>query len=311
MYKHLLLYAVAFISIKSSFSQGCSDAGICTTGSNTHYNKPSNDSTSTEKERGFKYVNIGLTQALGEEKTYIFTPFVEVGIQTTPHSVLSVKATANVARNSAVSKIGMGDVYIVHSTNFINKTDKHEFFLNLGGKFATNRGAFKDFHQDLPMYFQSSLGTFDFLVGFNYQFHCKLGTLSAAVGYQQPLININRNSSFSHPTIADYNAYSFNRKGDFTARLDKVFQIKKFEFGAGALYIYHIQNDEIEFDNGDIFALNGSKGHTLNITGLFKYNINDMVQIGVTGGAPVITRDVRPDGLTRKFVITPIVNFNF
>ncbi|MGF2413571.1 MAG: hypothetical protein ACQUYJ_14665, partial [Ferruginibacter sp.] len=52
-------------------------------------------------------------------------------------------------------------------------------------------------------------------------------------------------------------------------------------------------------------ALNGSEGLTLNGTTALHYTINHKFSIGLLAGVPFVVRDIRPDGLTRKFVVSP------
>ena len=88
---------------------------------------------------------------------------------------------------------------------------------------------------------------------------------------------------------------------------------KKFNINLGLLGIYHLGKDN--YVDGNIsnkpIAIAGSDGVTLNGTASAWYKVSNKFTIGLTGGVPFVVRDVRPDGLTRKFVISPefIVNF--
>jgi hypothetical protein len=305
----ILIFA-AFISFTKA--QGCSDAGFCTAGSNADYTSEKfqslKDSTISKPKKHF--IKIGLGNAIGEQSVYILTPSIEASFQLHSRSSISIKTNIQSSFGKQANKFGMGDIIISNSTSLLTKS-KHQLILNIGTKLPTGRATSKDKNKvELPMVYQSTLGTVDLLLGLNYKFNYKLGIVNAAIGYQQPLININRNSSIEN--FDTLNAKSFSRKGDVFFRLDKIFTIKKkFDLGLGALVIYHVQNDEIILQDDSKFEIKDSKGLTLNITAAFGYKINDKMEIGLTAGFPVIVRDARPDGLTRKFVAAPSFTYRF
>jgi hypothetical protein len=57
--------------------------------------------------------------------------------------------------------------------------------------------------------------------------------------------------------------------------------------------------------------ITGSDGLTLNVTGAGWYSFSNKFSIGLLAGAPVVVRDIRPDGLTRSFTISTEFIFNF
>jgi hypothetical protein len=312
MHRIILILLSVFVLTKYSNAQGCSDAGFCTVGSNADissekYAAKKDSSQSSPKKH---FVKVGVSVALGEQSVFILTPHIEGSFQINPRSSINIKTNLQAAFGKQVTKFGMGDITISHSTNLLSKT-KHQLVLNIGAKLATGRATAKDKNKfELPMVYQSSLGTFDLLLGLNYKFNYKLGVVNIATGYQQPLIHINRNSVIEN--FDTLNAKSFIRKGDVFLRIDKIFTIKKkFDIGVGALAIYHILKDEIVLQDDSKQAINGSQGLTLNITALFGYRINDKIEIGLSAGFPVLVRDVRPDGLTRKFAIAPAFTYRF
>ncbi|MGB8193763.1 MAG: hypothetical protein WCF67_17660, partial [Chitinophagaceae bacterium] len=106
----------------------------------------------------------------------------------------------------------------------------------------------------------------------------------------------------------------FNRKGDVLLRSAYNFMLhKKLNVHAGLLAIYHLAEDtyiDANISNSPI-SIKGSKGTTLNITAAANYALNNKISIGLSGGIPLIVRDVRPDGLTRHFVIAPELIIKF
>lgn len=312
MHRFILMLLIVFVFTNYTNAQGCSDAGFCTAGSNADYASAKflskNDSSTSQPKKN--YFKVGVGEALGEQSVHLITPTLEASFQINPRSSINIKTNLQVAFGKQATKFGMGDITISHSTNLLSKT-KHQLILNIGAKLATGRATAKDKNKfELPMVYQSSLGTFDLLLGLNYKFNYKLGVVNIATGYQQPLIHINRNSVIEN--FDTLNAKSFIRKGDVFLRIDKIFTIKKkFDIGVGALAIYHILKDEIVLQDDSKQAINGSQGLTLNITALFGYRINDKIEIGLSAGFPVLVRDVRPDGLTRKFAIAPAFTYRF
>jgi hypothetical protein len=49
----------------------------------------------------------------------------------------------------------------------------------------------------------------------------------------------------------------------------------------------------------------------LNATGFIELTLNQHWSLGLMGGVPLVVRDVRPDGLTRSFVIAPQLSYQF
>ena len=77
------------------------------------------------------------------------------------------------------------------------------------------------------------------------------------------------------------------------------------------LAIYHIGEDSYE----DIFAkrqtLTGSKGLTINANIIANYSFNNRGNIDISLATPLVVREIRPDGLTRKFTIGIAYMFSF
>jgi hypothetical protein len=92
-----------------------------------------------------------------------------------------------------------------------------------------------------------------------------------------------------------------------------MFKIKKLSVNPGLLGIYHLAEDtyiDANIGNNPI-GIKGSKGLTLNATIVAMWRVSDTMNIGFSAGTPLVFREVRPDGLTRKFVFAPEVSFKF
>ena len=189
--------------------------------------------------------------------------------------------------------------------------EKENLFLDVFGgmRVGINHAKAKGALGDLPMDYQSSLGTTDIILGakFTYQ------EFTASVALQTPVwqYNLNKNVVAKYAENPQFiPVLEYNRKADLAVRIDKRWLVKQWYFQIGLLPIYHLANDELlSTQNTGYITIDGSKGLTLNIPFAMAYQLNDWL-FGLNGGFPVITRDERPDGLTRKFVIQPRIVYN-
>jgi hypothetical protein len=165
----------------------------------------------------------------------------------------------------------------------------------------------------LPMDYQPGLGTADLIFGAGYG----IKKLSMMVALQQPLTRYaNRFRSASYPPDSEFRTYQstsgYRRKGDVLARLSYEVPIgKKWKRTPGLLPIFHLADDEYTDENGRIAEIRDSRGLTLNANVFLEYSMNPANRIEFSFDAPVRTRSVRPDGLTRDFVAGLEYKFGF
>ncbi len=163
------------------------------------------------------------------------------------------------------------------------------------------------------MQYQSSLGTVDMISGLS----TRSDHWQFAAGWQQPLSGSNRNQFLpGNLNNVDSKNYppskSFERKGDVLLRATYAYNpIKALSLNGGLLAIYHLGNDSYTDINNNRLTITGSSGLTLNITLATTLKLNDRITVGFNAGSPLIFRDIRPDGLTRKFVFAPEISWNF
>jgi hypothetical protein len=165
------------------------------------------------------------------------------------------------------------------------------------------------------MQYQSSLGTVDLIAGVAVSHE----RWKAAAGWQQPITGINRNhflpqywqngKAAAYPPTND-----FNRKGDVLLRTSyRLLKKHNWSLEGGLLGIYHLGEDT--YINANIsnkpIAIRGSQGLTMNATALLDINLSRRWSLGLQGGVPLVVRDVRPDGLSRSFVVAPQITFHF
>ena len=213
------------------------------------------------------------------------------------------------------SAFAAGDIYLSGTYTFPNKKNNWNISATLGTKLPLSQSDLKAANLSLPMQYQSSLGTIDLITGV--ALHNKHWQIAA--GWQQPLTGTNGNNFlpiYFNDAKADKYIPSndFNRKADVLLRgLYKHSLNDQFYFNAGLLGIYHLGKDT--YIDGNIsnqpIAIKGSDGLTLNASVAGWYTVSKKITIGLTAALPLLIRDVRPDGLTRSFVIAPEISWSF
>ena len=160
------------------------------------------------------------------------------------------------------------------------------------------------------MAYQSSLGTYDLVLGTAWVFRKKID-LNTAV--QLPVINANKNTFFrEYSTEMDFESTNnFQRKADILLRLGYILKSKnnKWTLRPNALAIAHLGKDDYENIFGKKESIDGSAGLTLNLNLQALYQIAQQKSIGFSIASPVIVRQSRPDGLTRSLTLS--VNYLF
>jgi len=293
------------ISRYESFAQGCSDAGFCTIG---NLRLQQRDSLSEGQK-----ITLLLPVGVGDEGVFVFTPAIQYENQLSGRWAAQVKLTANYANGNLGNALGLGDL-LLSGTRSFRREEKWTSSVTFGTKVPLNLGNLKEDGKSLPMQYQSSLGTIDFIAGFS----LSNASWQFSTGWQQPVSGINRNNFlpvYWNSTEADKYPPSndFNRKGDVLLRAAYMSNIKRsLSINFGLLAIYHIAEDtyiDASVSNNPI-AIKGSQGLTLNATAAGFWKISNRINMGFSVGVPFVVRDVRPDGLTRSFVFAPEIRWN-
>jgi hypothetical protein len=155
------------------------------------------------------------------------------------------------------------------------------------------------------------LGTIDVFLGTN--LHYKRWDFNGVL--QIPIINLNKNSYFKeYSGTNDFSSTNlFERKPD--ALLRATYSIKtpnsKFTFKPNVLFIYHLGEDTYENILSQRENIKGSDGLTINGNLISTYHINKQNQIELSLASPFVVREVRPDGLTRSFVLGLNYQYSF
>ncbi len=207
---------------------------------------------------------------------------------------------------------GIGDISLCFTRN-IYTSDQFDLNVSLGGKIRSNKSdKTSDEGYPLPMYYQTSLGTYDFITG--------ISLISKkwlfATGIQHPF-NENNNQflwgrwppgSEDPAYIKKYSKANLLKRGtDVMLRVERNFRFSRLNFSLGLLPIYRITNDKIldpTVDPENHTKPNGAKGLALSAIGTVGYNFNVKTGIKLLVGRKIVQRDNNPDGLTRVLVST-------
>jgi len=299
MNKALFILAVLF-STAFSFAQGCSDAGICSIGHGFQ---------SDEKELK-NNIEISAIFGAGEADVMYFSPYISYGRKVSERFSWSSKVTFSSAKGSFGTRAAFGDAYLIGNYTFATK-NKKQWSVLVGGKIPFTSSNLKINGYSLPLDYQSSLGTFDLFLGTNLNY--KKWDFNAAI--QIPVFNNNKNSYFAAFSGTDdfLTTNLFERKSDALFRTTYTLSTinKKFSFKPNVLFIYHLGEDSFENNFGKRENFVGSQGLTINGNLICTYNINKQKSVELSIATPFVVRDIRPDGLTRSFVLAVQYKFLF
>ncbi len=299
--KNLLFSAfimLAFVSF--SIAQGCSDAGFCTINSF----KPHGDSVTTFNNQ-FK---IGAGYGTANNSISVINNYVEYDVKLSAAFSIDTKLTTIAAMGNDISTFGLSDAFI--NANYAISS---AFTISAGLKIPLADGNKTKDNLALPMDYQPSLGTFDILLGMGYT----VNNFQIVAAYQQPLTqNTNAFVAEIYPTTSKLRSFvttnKFKRSGDVLLRVSYPFKLnEKWRITPSILPIVHLTTDQYSDASGVVRNIENSQGLTLNGNVYFDYQLNAQNAIQLNVGAPFVVRSVRPDGLTRGFVLNVEYAFRF
>lgn len=314
MKKWFIAFACLFVSVLAS-GQGCSDAGFCTMGA-MKPDQPYN------KKVPVKLRSMEISFYRG---TTTLSPVVYVATLDASFSILDNKTSFQVklpyqhVRGNFANTGGLGDISLCLTRNVFS-SEKFDINISLGSKIPSNDANLKENGLPLPMYYQTSLGTYDLIMGVSLINRKWL----FATGIQYPF-NENNNEFKWGPWepvykngedvkyVRSYNkAYHLKRGTDVMVRVERNFRFSRLNFSLGLLPIYRITNDEIEDPNtGERIKPEGAKGLAMSAIGTAGYNFNIKMGIKLLVGHKIVQRDENPDGLTRELVSTVSYFYRF
>lgn len=299
-----LLVALAFAT--QAFSQGCSDAGFCTMGA-MKPDQPYNKNIP---------IKLRSLEASFYRGTTSLTPVIYVATLDASFSVgkkntLQVKLPFQAVTGRLANTSGIGDISLCFTRN-VYASEKFDVSVSLGSKLPTNKSDKTEDGRPLPMYYQTSLGTFDGIAGISVVNRKWL----FATGIQVPF-NQNNNQFLwgewkewwgdnkkDSVYISKYGKANQLKRGiDVMLRVERNFRFSRLNFSVGLLPIYRITNNEIDDPKaGGRTKPDGAKGLALSgiVTAGYSFNVKSGIKLLV--GHKIVQRDVNPDGLTRELV---------
>ncbi|HRJ28342.1 MAG TPA: hypothetical protein PLV21_10990 [Cyclobacteriaceae bacterium] len=306
--RNILLLAFLAGTAYYTLAQGCSDAGFCTMGA-MKPDQPFN------KKVPLKLRSMELSLYRG---TTTLSPVVYVANLDMSFNIIDnktffqIKLPYQAVRGNFGNTSGLGDISYCLTRN-IYSSEKFDIGLTIGGKIPSNNSNLKDdkFGLPLPMYYQTSLGTYDAIAGLSLVNRKWL----FATGIQHPF-NKNGNQFRWGEWIPVYEGgpdyvrknnlcYELKRGTDVMLRAERNFRFAQFNFSVGLLPIWRITKDEILNTNtNEREKLDGTLGMALSgiVTAGYSFNVKSGVRL--LAGKKITQRDVNPDGLTREDVMT-------
>ena len=300
------------LNATSVLSQGCSDAGLCS------FNMVEHDSTVTDE----MHYTLGLsnTIGIGDESVLINSTGVEFGANYSDFGIVA-KIPFTFTSGTLGQTNGLGDLTVLLSSKLYSEEN---LSLSVAGgvKMATNKADLRN-EDDLsmPMVYQTSNGTNDviFLLAAN------IDDWVVSTGLQIPL-NRNENSfiensalvepipGFSDEYYLNWKNYqsskNFKRGSDVMLKIEKYFNVQNdLKLMAGILPVYRLVESIYEDYKGNDITIMNTVGLTLNIIAGLNYKVTEKHTFGLNIGFPVVTREIRADGLTRAMVAN--VDFKF
>src|SRR5688572_25738450 len=160
-FKHyfLLIFLFAFLS-PPAFSQGCSDAGFCTMGAmkpDQPYNK--------KIELKLRSMEVSFYRGTTTLTPVVYVATADMNFSLNSKTSFQLKVPFQAVTGSLGKTSGLGDISLCFTRNIFT-SEKFDVNLSLGGKIPSNNSDKEnDEGNPLPMYYQTSLGTYDFITG--------------------------------------------------------------------------------------------------------------------------------------------------
>ncbi|MDX2302560.1 MAG: hypothetical protein NW226_07145 [Microscillaceae bacterium] len=309
-YCNLCLFLIILLLPASIYGQGCSDAGFCSMGAM----KPDQQFSKKLKVR---LRSIEISQYVGRTKfeAYVYATNLDINVGLNEKTTLQFKVPYMYTTGSEGWHLdGVGDISLSLTRNLINR-ENFQLNATLGAKIPTNSSNELFNGLPLPMYYQTSLGTYDLILGLSLITRKWL----FAFGYQEPL-NANENqfthSAWAdHPRAEDAQIYPqsplLRRSSDIMFRVERNFRFSRFSFNIGLLPIYRFKNDRVTFPNEEEIRTTGSNGLALSLLFGAAYRFSVKSQVKLLFGDRLFERQYNPDGLSREQVFSAGYVFSF
>lgn len=314
----IILIAATTLLAKAAYSQGCSDAGFCTMGA-MKPDQPYNKRIAVR----LRSMELSFYRGTTSLTPIIYVATADLNFSVKEKNSFQVKLPYQAITGRLANTSGIGDISLCF-TRQIHDADAFTVNWSLGAKIPTNDSDKTSTDgRPLPMYYQTSLGTFDLISGMSLISRKWL----FATGIQIPL-NKNNNqfvwrawdgAEEELKLYADhYNqAMELKRGIDVMLRVERNFRFSKFNFSAGLLPIYRVTKDEFirsgSAANSPLQQVKPATAQGLACSAIFTggYNFDVKSSIKLLVGHKLTQRQQNPDGLTRELVSSLTYSYRF
>ncbi|HEY5690470.1 MAG TPA: hypothetical protein VIS49_03350 [Cyclobacteriaceae bacterium] len=299
----------------TAFGQGCSDAGFCTMGA-MKPDQPFN------KKVEFKLRSMELSFYRGTTTTspIVYVATADLNFSINRKTFFQVKLPYQAIKGNFGKTSGLSDISL-SLTRTLKSTDKYDVNFTIGGKIPSNDADISDPSRNnivFPMYYQTSLGTYDIVSGIS----LKTRNWLFATGIQKPFNEIKNTfkwSEWQSPVYPDFNyvktynqSNKLKRGTDVMLRAERNFRFSQWNVSLGILPIIRISKDEIEDPNTGLRRkLDGTTGMAFSTITTVGYSFTVRSGVRLLMGYKLTDRKVNPDGLTRNMVTTVSYLYRF
>lgn len=303
-FKIFTILTFLFLTHQASYAQGCSDAGFCTMGAMRPNQSFSSKGT-------IKLRSVEVQQYVGVTKFHdvILTSLADINVGIGSRGSAQLKLPFTFVSGSLANTNGLADISYSYTYALISN-NTFQLSGTLGGKIPTNHSDKTSAdNRPLPMYYQTSLGTYDIVAGLSFITRKWL----LAAGYQQALNKNNSEFRWSEwagssqlPTALEYPvSWNLQRGKDIMFRVERNFRSTKWNAYLGVLTIYRITRDEVSRgteQNNFRVKVDGTTGPAITALTGIGYRFSTAVAIKGMFGLKLHSREFNPDGLSREYV---------
>lgn len=301
-FKFVPILVFLLCSYQQVSGQGCSDAGFCTMGAMRP--NQSFGSKTTVKLRSVEFLQyVGVTKF----QDVILTSLADINIGIGKRGSIQLKLPYTFVSGSLANTKGTADISLAY-THALLVNDKFQLSGTLGGKLPTNNADKLSVDgRPLPMYYQTSLGTYDLVTGLSFSTRNWL----FATGYQHAFNQVGNDFRWSEWNSSEQKAlaleyppsWNLKRGSDVMFRIERNFRSTKWNAYVGLLTIYRITKDEISKGTAENrVQVAKTTGPAITALSGVGYRFSTSVAVKAMVGVKLINRDTNPDGLSREVV---------
>ena len=297
-----------------SYGQGCSDAGFCTMGA-MKPDQPFNKKV----EFKLRSMEFSFYRGTTTASPIVYVATADLNFSLSQKTFFQIKLPYQAVEGNFDKISGLSDLSL-SITRVLKATDSYDINFTVGGKIPSSGADLKRSSDGapLPMYYQVSLGSYDFVSGISFKNRHWLVATGIQYAFNQNDNNFTR-EAWQEPVYPDFNyvkkhhdSRRLRRGTDVMLRVERNFRFSQFNFSVGALPIFRVTKDEIEDPLTGLRAKQeGTTGMALSaiVTAGYSFDVRSGVRLLV--GQKITQREVNPDGLTRNMVSTLSYYYRF